>query len=57
MMRKLSVGVLVAVLLFVSAACTGSSAPAASTDPSSPAVTLADATPRYREGVYGVTID
>ena len=56
-MRKLSAGVLVAVLLIASAACTKSSTPAASADQTSSTASLADATPLYREGVYGVTVD
>jgi hypothetical protein len=56
MMRRLSVEVLGAVLLIASVVCTESSTPAASADPTSASATFADATPRYREGVYGVTI-
>jgi hypothetical protein len=44
-----------AVLLITSAACTESSTPAESADPTSKA-TFEDATPRYRQGVHGVTI-
>ncbi len=46
-----------AVLVIASAACTEPPTTTASDETTSPSVTFPDESPRYREGVYGVTID